>query len=76
MTPRKKSLRKLFEISFVIAKESIAFTKYEVLHELECHHGVDLGQAYKSRKILHIILQRASVKVLWIVFQQSTFTVS
>ena len=25
-------------------------TKYEALHELECHHGVDLGQAYKSRE--------------------------
>ena len=40
---------KKFEISFVLAKEHILFTKYKAIHELEERHGIDLGATYKNR---------------------------
>ena len=40
---------------------SVPFTKYPALHELEEHHDVDLGQAYKTResasKFVHYIAE-------------------
>ena len=30
----------------MIARESIPFMKYPSLHQLEIHHGVELGTAY------------------------------
>ena len=32
-----------------MVKESLAFTKYSALHDLEVGHSVDLGQAYKTK---------------------------
>ena len=32
-----------------MGKECLAFVKYPALHELEVRHGVDLGQAYKTK---------------------------
>ncbi len=43
-------MKKKFDISYVLAKESMPFTKYPALHELEQRHGVDLGQAYQTRE--------------------------
>ena len=37
-------------ISYILAKESMPFTKYPVLHQLEQWHGVDLGETYKTRE--------------------------
>ena len=37
-----------FELCFVMAKESIPFTKYLALLQLEEHHGVDVGSAYRT----------------------------
>ena len=37
-----------FDICYVMSKESLSFHKYPALHELEEHHGVDLGFAYKT----------------------------
>ena len=45
----KEQIRKKFEISFMLAKEHIPFSKYSVIHELEEKHGVDLGSTYKNR---------------------------
>ena len=45
----QEKLNKKFDICYVMAKESIAFQKYPVLHELEEHHGVNLGQSYKTK---------------------------
>ena len=33
----------------MMAKENITFRKYPVIHALESHHGVDLGQAYATK---------------------------
>ena len=45
----KEQMRKKFDICYVMTKENIAFRKYAALHELETHHGVDLGPAYKTK---------------------------
>ena len=37
-----------FELSYVMAKESIPFAKYPALLQLEQHHGVDIGHAYNT----------------------------
>ena len=39
---------RIFEVRFMMAKESIAFAKYPSLLELEKRHGVDLGHAYTT----------------------------
>ena len=45
----KERMRKKFDICYVMTKENMAFRKYPALHELETHHGVDLGPAYKTK---------------------------
>ena len=45
----RERVKKKFEISFVLAKEHIPFTKYTAIHELEERHGIDLGATYKDR---------------------------
>ena len=47
--PMQEKISKKFDICYVMARESIAFRKYPVLHELEERHGVDLGQSYKTK---------------------------
>ena len=42
-------MNKNFDICYIIGKECLAFTKYPALHEVELRHGVDLGQAYKTK---------------------------
>ena len=44
-------MTKKFEICYVMAKEKIAFRKYPTLHNLEVHHGVDLGISYKTKDL-------------------------
>ena len=46
----KERMKKKFDISYVLAKESMPFTKFPAFHELEQRHGVDLGQAYQIRE--------------------------
>ena len=41
-------MRRKFDISFVMAKEGIAFEKFSPLCELESRHDVELGHAYKT----------------------------
>ena len=45
----RERVRKKFDISLVLAKEHIPFVKYPVIHELEEHHGLDLGTTYRNR---------------------------
>lgn len=40
-----------------MGKGCLAFAKYPVLHELEVRHGVDLGQAYKTKDSAKIFSQ-------------------
>ena len=47
-TTRERTARK-FDICFVMAKESLPFTKYPALLALEQRHGVDLGTAYLTQ---------------------------
>ena len=42
----KVKLRRKFEICYRMAKESILFTKYPALHQLENYHGIELGNIY------------------------------
>ena len=44
----QERMKKKFDICYVLAKESLSFHKYPVLHELEEHHSVDLGFSYKN----------------------------
>ena len=44
---RERMARK-FDICYMMAKESLPFTKYPALLELESRHGVDLGPAYRT----------------------------
>ena len=39
-------LKVKFDIAYLMAKESIAFTKYGKLCELEARHGVKIGSSY------------------------------
>ena len=39
---------RIFDLCFMMAKESVAFAKYPSLLELEKRHGVDLGHAYTT----------------------------
>jgi len=43
-----EKLRRKFNISFVMAKKGIPFTKYASLYELEARHEVDLGISYNN----------------------------
>ena len=50
----KERIKRKFDISFVLAKENLAFTKYPLIYKLEQRHGVDLGQAYQGRESAQI----------------------
>ena len=45
----RDQMKRKLEISFVLAKEHIPFTKYPAIHDFEERHGVDLGSTYKNR---------------------------
>ena len=42
----RERVKKKFDISFVLAKEHIPYTKYPAIHELEERHEADLGATY------------------------------
>ena len=44
----QQRMEQKFDICYVLAKESMSFNKYTIVHELEERHGVDLGFAYKT----------------------------
>ena len=44
----REQVKRKFDISFVIAKEHLPFSKYPAIHDLEAKHGVDLGTSYKN----------------------------
>jgi len=44
----KQRMRKKFDVCYVMAKESLPFTKYPALVELENRPGVNLGQLYRT----------------------------
>jgi len=41
-------MRKKFDISYLMAKEGIAFKKFAPVCNLESRHGVELGHAYRT----------------------------
>ena len=45
-----KKLRIKFDIAHFVAREKLAFFKYQSLCDLEEHHGVDLGREYRNDK--------------------------
>jgi len=61
-------MKRKFDICYVMVRESLVFCKYPALHELEEHHGVDLGFAYKTqdstKTFTHITLLRVSTQRL------------
>ena len=44
----RERMAKKFDVCFMMAKESLPFTKYPALLDLESRHGVDLGPAYHT----------------------------
>ena len=60
MLIQRQKIRK-FDITYLIRKEQLAFTKMAMLCELEEKHGVDLGPGYKNEKasntFVHYIVQ-------------------
>ena len=44
----QERMKRKFDICYVLAKESLSFSKYPAIHELEERHGADLGFAYKT----------------------------
>ena len=63
----REQVKKKYDISFVLAKESVPFTKYPAIDESEERYGVDLGLMYKNRDsaILCITLLKAKGRVPW-----------
>ena len=64
----KERMMKKFDLCYVMAKEGLSFNKYPPLYELECRHGVDLGQAYKTdtsaKSFTHYIAESQRQKLL------------
>ena len=46
--PLRTRIRRKFDVCYLMVKEGIAFKKYASLCELEAHHEVDLGHAYRT----------------------------
>ncbi len=46
----QQTVKRKFEVAFMIAKENMSFTKMKPICELEERHGVDLGQGYKNNR--------------------------
>ena len=46
--PTRATMGRIFDLCFMMAKESVVFAKYPSLLELEKCHGVDLGHAYTT----------------------------
>ena len=44
----RSRMAKKFDVCYTMAKESIPFTKYPALSEMESRHGVDIGHAYRT----------------------------
>ena len=57
----KDKLKKKFDITYVLAKENLPFTKYPVIHKLLERYEVPLGFSYKTREsaqnFLHYIAE-------------------
>ena len=49
----KERLKKKFDIRYLLAKESLPFTKYPTIHELREQHRIELGFSYKKRESAH-----------------------
>ena len=62
-----------------MAKESIPFTKYPALHQLEYYHGVELGihiAQQIQRKFSPITSQKASVRYFLMILRSASSLVS
>ena len=55
---------RIFDLCFMMAKESIAFAKYPSLLELEKRHRVDLGHAYTNTELASSLFHVFSVSVV------------
>ena len=59
--PERERMRRKFDVCYLMAKEGIAFEKFASLCELEAHHEVDLGHAYRTalsaKSFTHYIVQ-------------------
>ena len=45
-----KKMERKFDISYILAKEVMAFKKYPATYRLEARHGEELGNAYQSKE--------------------------
>ena len=57
----RERMKRKFDICYSMAQESLSFTKYPFLLELETRHGVDVGSSYRSdvsaRSFTHFIAE-------------------
>ena len=49
----RERIKKKFDITYLMAKENLPFTKYPAIHDLLERHGVQLGFSYKTRESAH-----------------------
>ena len=49
-------MKKKFDIAYLVAREKLAFRKMGALCDLEQRHGVDLGEGYRTIKLVHLSL--------------------
>ena len=43
----RETLRRMFDIAYLLGKEKLSFLKYPAICEVKVRHGVNLGSAYK-----------------------------
>ena len=60
-TVLERMKRKFKKESYIMAKQSLAFKKYPALHELELRHGVELGQAYRTKYSAQVFIHYVNV---------------
>ena len=61
---QQSSSVKKFDISYMIAKEKLAFTKMKRICELEERHGVDLGAGYKNDHTCATFIAKEQLEIL------------
>ena len=78
-TATSESMKRKFDIAYMIAKENLAFTKMKPLCEIEERHGVMLGQGYKNdhgcSMFLEFIFLEQQQKLVNVLSQSNFFSV-
>ena len=64
----RETLRRKFDVAYLLGKKKLSFRKYPAICELEVHHGVNLGSAYKTesaaKTFTHYVAESEQQKLL------------